>query len=181
MRNVLIVLALFSIAAQAAIYKWVDKDGKVHFTDQPHPNAEVVELNQNTQNSVAIPVPKPLNIGEPTAKTEQPAIQYQLQITSPEHDATIRSNPGELVVSVEVSPNLASGHYLQLYIDGVATTEAQAAPVFQLHGIERGQHQIVAKVIQQNGKVLASSSAITIYMHQAGLIKPAIAAPSIRK
>ncbi|QSX33899.1 DUF4124 domain-containing protein [Shewanella avicenniae] len=181
MRYLWIMLALITISAQAAIYKWVDKDGKVHFSDQPHPNAEIVELNEKTQNSVALPPAKPLNLGNTSVKTEQEATQYQVQITSPEHDATIRSNPGEMVVSVAVSPNLASGHYLQVYIDGVATTEAQASPVFQLHGIERGQHQIEAKVIQQNGKVLASSSAITIYMHQAGLIKPAFAAPSVKK
>ena len=182
MRYLWILFALCSICANAAIYKWIDKDGKVHFSDQPHPNAEQVQLNENTQNSVSIPAPKPLNITPvATSSTDQPQAQYQLRISSPQQEATIRSNSGELQVSVSINPKLASGHSLQLFIDGVAATELQASGVFQLHGIDRGEHQIEAKVVLQSGKVLASSSATTIFMHQAGLIKPAFPAPSAKK
>ncbi|HCE51161.1 MAG TPA: DUF4124 domain-containing protein, partial [Shewanella baltica] len=33
----LIGLVLFSMLAQATVYKWVDKDGKVHYSDEPQP------------------------------------------------------------------------------------------------------------------------------------------------
>lgn len=39
------MLAL-SLSVQANVYKWVDKDGKVHYSDKPQPNAEVVELKE---------------------------------------------------------------------------------------------------------------------------------------
>lgn len=182
MRYLWILLALLSICAHGTIYKWVDRDGKVHFSDQPHPNAEQVQLHENTQNSVSMPAPKPLNISSPaSASSEQPQAQYQLRITSPQQQATIRSNPGDLSVTVAITPNLASGHSLQLFIDGVAATELQASGVFQLHGIDRGEHQIEAKVVLQSGKVLASSSATTFFMHQAGLIQPVFPAPSAKK
>ncbi|MCH1919537.1 DUF4124 domain-containing protein [Shewanella sp. A3A] len=182
MRHLWIMLALIAMSAHGAIYKWVDKDGKVHYSDEPHPNAEVVQLNENTQNSVTIPAPKPLNItpAAAPATTEQQS-RYQLSITSPQQEATIRSNAGDLTVAVNVEPQLASGHQLQLFIDGVAATELQAAGIFQLHDIDRGEHQIEAKVVLQNGKVLASSSATTFFMHQAGLIQPVFPAPSVKK
>ncbi len=38
MRTLMIIsLALLSLVAQATVYKWVDKDGKVHYSDEPTP------------------------------------------------------------------------------------------------------------------------------------------------
>jgi hypothetical protein len=36
--------ASFSVAASAAIYRWVDGDGHVHFTDRAVPNSEIVDV-----------------------------------------------------------------------------------------------------------------------------------------
>lgn len=51
----LISLVLLSLFAQATVYKWVDKDGKVHYSDEPHPNAEIVELKEKTLNQITLP------------------------------------------------------------------------------------------------------------------------------
>ncbi len=50
---------LYSYAANGGIYKWVDEQGKVHFTDNPPDDikTEEVELKINTYSSVEI---KPL-------------------------------------------------------------------------------------------------------------------------
>jgi hypothetical protein len=37
--------ASFSIAAPAAIYRWVDSDGHVHYTDRAVPNSELVDVH----------------------------------------------------------------------------------------------------------------------------------------
>ena len=53
------LLLLCSYSADAEIYKWIDEQGKVHFTDNPPSNkqAEEVKLKINTYSSVEI---KPL-------------------------------------------------------------------------------------------------------------------------
>ena len=33
-----------SLALAATVYKWVDENGVVHYSDQPHPNAQKVQL-----------------------------------------------------------------------------------------------------------------------------------------
>jgi len=43
-------LLLFTVLSQAAVYKWIDKDGKVHYSDKPIENSDVVEFKSNTQN-----------------------------------------------------------------------------------------------------------------------------------
>src|ERR1700691_2015689 len=34
-----------SIALAATVYKWVDDDGVVHYSDQPHPNAQKLQVH----------------------------------------------------------------------------------------------------------------------------------------
>lgn len=47
----LIGLLSFSINAPAEVYRWVDKNGKVHYTDQkPAPDAENITKQVNKQN-----------------------------------------------------------------------------------------------------------------------------------
>ncbi|MCL1075717.1 DUF4124 domain-containing protein [Shewanella dokdonensis] len=181
MRTWLVILCLWSVAAQATVYKWVDKDGNIHYSDQPHADAQQVQLRENTSNQVSMPPVKPISVANDSEETTEQKTRYQVSIVSPHHEETIRDNAGDFTVTGEVQPQLASGHYLQLYIDGVATTDAQASALFSLKDIDRGEHQLQLKVVQQNGKVLASSSEITIFLHQAGLIKPAIPAPSVKR
>lgn len=38
------VLALTGLSAQAAVYKWVDQNGKTHYSDKPVQNAEQVKV-----------------------------------------------------------------------------------------------------------------------------------------
>ncbi|MBP7663377.1 MAG: DUF4124 domain-containing protein, partial [Shewanella sp.] len=91
----LIGLVLFSMLAQATVYKWVDKDGKVHYSDEPQPNAQVVELKDKTLNQIALPLPKTdLNSSNQAIES----IQYQVNITSPTEEETVRDNNGDFDV-----------------------------------------------------------------------------------
>ena len=46
MRTLLFTLMSLActVALAATVYKWVDEDGVVHYSDQPHENAQKVEL-----------------------------------------------------------------------------------------------------------------------------------------
>lgn len=63
----LALLAGFCLTAQAEqLYKWVDADGKVHYTDQPPPaKAQTKPLNIKSQSSA----PAQAAEGKPAAKT----------------------------------------------------------------------------------------------------------------
>lgn len=40
------IALLFGASAQAQMYRWVDKDGKVHYTDQPPPPSEAKKIEE---------------------------------------------------------------------------------------------------------------------------------------
>ncbi|NNE61472.1 MAG: DUF4124 domain-containing protein, partial [Woeseia sp.] len=43
-----VVLFLCAAAASAQVYKWTDADGVVHYSDQPTPGAEIIDIQENT-------------------------------------------------------------------------------------------------------------------------------------
>ncbi|MEJ6521414.1 MULTISPECIES: DUF4124 domain-containing protein [Shewanella] len=161
----LISLLLLSLFAQATVYKWVDKDGKVHYSDEPHPNAEVVELKEKTLNQIALPPVK--NDADDSQVIQQ--IQYQVVITSPEEEETVRDNNGDFQVTATVTPEIKSQYLMALKLDGQTVGQPQVGGIFQLKNIDRGEHTIVVDAMTQNGKVFASSSPRKIFLHQAAM------------
>ena len=63
-------LALVSSAASASVYRWVDADGHVHYTDKPVQNAEPVNIHTG-QPKGAIPLPDTTPAHDPRLTPDQ--------------------------------------------------------------------------------------------------------------
>ncbi|WP_299794981.1 DUF4124 domain-containing protein [uncultured Shewanella sp.] len=158
-------LLLFTWVTQATVYKWVDKDGKVHYSDKPISNSEVVEFKSNTQNQIKVQLPKDL---APETKEEvTPATQYKMSILSPKEDETIRDNNGDITIMATITPDLKPKHLLVLLMDDKVIGPPQETPIFSLKNIDRGEHSFVIKAVAQNGKQLASTPPRKIFLHRA--------------
>nr|WP_220753334.1 DUF4124 domain-containing protein [uncultured Shewanella sp.] len=166
--SLIISLILCSMAisnSHATVYRWVDENGKVHYSDEPKGNAEEVELNQNTQNNISVSLPAET---ESHAKPTE-AITYRVRIVNPTQEETIRNNQGNFTVVASAAPELPNGYLLALYIDDILYGQPQSGAIFNVTEVNRGEHNLVVKILTQNGKVLASSSARKIFLHQASI------------
>ncbi|MCZ4337970.1 DUF4124 domain-containing protein [Shewanella colwelliana] len=168
MRTLLIIALLFMAGlAHGAIYKWVDKDGKVHYSDSPVENAQAVEFKSNTENQIKLPPPVVIDSGVKDNETEPQGDLYQMRITSPSAEETIRDNNGNITIIGSISPDLAKSHVLVLVMDGKVTGPAQYSPIFSLENVDRGEHTFEIKALAHNGKQLASTPPRTIFLHRA--------------
>ncbi|QYJ85935.1 DUF4124 domain-containing protein [Shewanella mesophila] len=159
------ILMLLTASATAAIYKWVDKDGKVHYSDSPIENAQAVEFKSNTENQIKLPPPV---VRESAPKEpKQVGDIYQMRITSPSEEETIRDNNGNITIIGSITPDLAKNHVLVLLMDGQVTGAAQLTPVFNLENVDRGEHIFEIRALAQNGKQLASTPPRTVFLHRA--------------
>ncbi|WP_298773306.1 DUF4124 domain-containing protein [uncultured Shewanella sp.] len=165
----LFLLLLLSSMANSTVYKWVDKDGQIHYTDKPVNNANPVEFKANTNNHVSLP-PVPA-ISTNTPPPSKP-VQYQLTITKPIEEETIRNNNGDLSVIVQIKPRFPSTSRLQLHLDNQILGKPQTSTMFSLKNIDRGEHNIIIKLIDKNGKILASSLPRTFFLHRSIKNKP---------
>jgi len=160
----IISLAIPVLATSTKIYVWRNEEGVLVFSDSPRPGAEEVDVpDANIMKSGDTSV---LDI-----KPQEIDNNYVVEITQPQDNATVRDNRGSVHVTGIIKPIFKRGLRIQLNIDGKPYEKPQTHTRFALRNIERGEHQIKMDLLDQKGKVIASSEPITFYMHRASVIK----------
>lgn len=168
------MLGLLPALAVAGVYKWVDPDGTVHYSDKPQPGAEEVRV---PPPQTYTPTPYTPITPRPEA-TAAPAEYTSLSIASPAPDANIWDNTGAIPISFSIEPALDSGrgHQLVVLIDGKTLPPTKSTST-TLENIERGSHTLQGQVVDAAGNVLISSPAITVHLHRQSVFGPNRARP----
>ena len=165
----LLVLVLGTGLIQAdPVYKWVDAQGNVHYTDHPRPGAVKVQLpkSQTYQPPSMNDMPTPA----PEASTETPTTGYQqLNIASPADQATLWY-VDEVPVSVSLVPNLRTGDTLTYNMDGQTIGPTPETSV-TFKNIPRGEHTVSVTLNAANGTSL-SAGPVTFYVQQKTILGP---------
>ncbi|GHE94162.1 hypothetical protein GCM10011501_24630 [Thalassotalea profundi] len=165
------MIALLSVlcaevsAGSTKIYVWRNADGVLVYSDSPKPGAEEVNVNSPNISSSSVDT----SILDITPKVIENT--YQVEITQPENNATIRDNTGSVYVSGRIKPIFKRGLTIALILDGKPYLKPQTHSMFVLRNIDRGEHQIKMDLLDEKGKVIASSTPITFYMHRASVNK----------
>ena len=95
--------------------------------------------------------------------------EYQVSINIPKDNSTIRDNTGSVYIQGSIKPIFKRGLKIQLILDDAPYQEPQTDTRFSLRDINRGEHQIKMQLLNEKGKVIALSEAITFYMHRASV------------
>lgn len=88
-----------------------------------------------------------------------------IEIVSPLHEETIHDNQGN--VEVEVSAELDYDQRIRLLMDGTPIAPETRSSTIALEGIDRGEHVLKAQVLDDRGRAIAESEAVTFNMWQA--------------
>jgi hypothetical protein len=173
MRTALILAGMmFSLAAEPQeIYRWVDKDGVVHYADQPGaPDAQRVEIaNANEYEAVPQESGGGATYNEPAAP---PPYDYDsVTIAQPTPDQVFFGADASVTVSAEIGGTLQPDHTLVFFLDGNRVPAADGGSA-QLSNLERGMHFLRASVLDQNGAPLISSQQITFHVRLPSINTP---------
>lgn len=142
-----------SQSASAAVYKKVDVDGNVSFSDVPDKNAKLITVSP----LATVPAMSPELI-ESTLGTDQNSlrdervVKYTLTIISPTPDQTYHRGSDAFSANVQVKPDLRKGDRLITLVDGKPGNGGSDGEM------DRGQHQFEAKIVNASGRVLTSQS-----------------------
>jgi hypothetical protein len=164
MRLLLLILSLYAVAwpGQAAMYKWVDDQGKVHFSDTP-PSKEAEEYK-----------PPPIQVmpagptGDFKSNVEKPKkIKYEsLSVIAPEPDTVFTPDKASNVqVSLTLEPALDAQHKIALYLDGAMHTIGKQRN-FTLTSLPRGTHTVFAAVLDEKNRKLISSDSVSFHIQR---------------
>jgi hypothetical protein len=160
-----IMISLPISATSTKIYVWRNADGVLVYSDSPKPGAEEVDVKEPNNMSSSIDT----SILDINPKTIEET--YQVEITQPANNATIRDNTGSVYVSGRIKPIFKQGLKIQLKLDNQPYEKPQTHSMFVLRNVERGEHQLKMDLINDKGKVIASSESVTFYMHRASVIR----------
>lgn len=159
----LIVCFSLPLMVQAEIYKTIDAQGNVSFSDKATKNSEAVELKPIITYS-----PQPSTRRTQFKRKKKNIIDaYQvLNLISPSDQQTIRSQLGEVTIAFNSVPALRmeERHYYQILVNGVVFIKSLTQTRFMLRGIERGEHRIQVRVLDYEGKVLVQSMERTFHL-----------------
>jgi hypothetical protein len=166
-------LTYIAKVSAGAVFKTVDEQGNVTFTDNPPAGSESREIKIrpiNTQVSTA-PAPPADADTAPTGETaekkpeeEVKEVRYSASfITQPLDQSTVPPGQTEVVVQIGLKPPLQEGHVVKLLHNGEVGSPTTSTR-FTLTNLIRGEHQIRAQIFGADGNRKAETQTITFYV-----------------
>jgi len=154
------------------IYKTVDENGNVVYTDQkPSDDAVPVTLKELT-------VVDPIELGDSSAVDNGTANgntgqtpDFGLEIASPSAEETIWNTAYVLSVQVGTQRQLPSGAQLAFLVDGEVRNTSRSMSV-EIEEVYRGEHQLSVELRSSDGRTLDSAGPVTFYMRQHSRLHP---------
>ena len=172
----LLLLLLVSAGALAQAYTWVDENGVRHYSDKPHPGAELIQLQSSQRARTTRPrtAARSLETTPAGTTTAEPVSAYRaIEIVRPSHQEVLWNIGGELSVALRLRPGLQVGHRVRLVYDGATLdglpTNSQD---LQLSDVFRGVHTLQAVVEDSQGTELARSRTVTFNVQATSILNP---------
>lgn len=110
-----------------------------------------------------------IGIAGPPGMTASAFAAGQPRIVSPEVDDTVHSNEGVLNVVVADGPQ---GARAQALLDGAPFGETKLAPAFELQGVDRGEHSLVVRFFDSDGRFVVETPPVKFVVWQASRLNP---------
>ena len=181
MKSKPIIVALLALASMwlsagnAQIYKQVDKDGNVTYTDQVPPDGSaplqlpdlpVIETDTPPEASVegaAETGDAQSREAEPTPR-ELRRMYRDFQITRPRQEETFWGTGNMVVVAWGSSQALQEGMSVALFVDGQRQQVGEENMVALT--LDRGEHQTYAQLLDARGRRVVTTPTVTFFVKQ---------------
>ena len=162
--SLLILILTITYSCYAALYKGLDAEGNVVYSDTPFEDAEKF-------------TPPPISVVDtPKVKADDKAVEEELpaefkylsfDIVSPVNNQTIRNEP-DVSVSLSLKPGLnkKERHSVWVLLDGKPIVRNSVSMSLRLGRLDRGAHKLQAQVRDSNGKIVIRTRTTLIHVHK---------------
>ena len=168
----LCLLGLSGLSVATTLYRWVDAQGVVHYSDTPHEGAQVMQISgAQTYHGASAAPPATVTRAPPQPGTKSEPYQ-SCAITQPAPDSALYA-PESVAVSVEVSPGLHDGDQLTVQVDGrQLQSNTEGGQSFVISQPERGDHSVSAQVRSPDGAMLCNAPPVTFSVTRPSVNSP---------
>ena len=161
--SILVTLIILSFSSHAGLYKGLDDEGNVVYSDTPFKNAEAITPPPISVMDAPKIKPKPVAIDNEEEIAETKYTHFS--ISSPKNDQTIW-NENQLTVVLQIKPalNTVSGHSTWLIMDGKVLIKKSHSLSLLIGRADRGAHTLQAQVRNKKGKIIKRTKSITVHI-----------------
>jgi hypothetical protein len=171
--SLLLTTLLFVFTVEAELYKGLDNEGNIVYSDKPFDNAK-----KFTPPSLTIfDAPKLKANKEANKKDDKEEkiaeVKYtDFGIVSPADNQTLWNDPNP-TVSLKLKPalNTAAGHTIWLLINDQPLIKNSQSLSLHIGHTDRGANQLQAQVRDKDGKIIARTRTIVIHVKRAVITK----------
>ena len=176
-----LLLAFTASPLMAEVYKTVDKDGNVTYTDKPPsdgsgpmelPGLSVIEKPEY-QKTARESEAEAIANGTQTVPAEKSLRQLQndfkdFAIVSPQQEESVWRPDGPVTIAWSTGSQVLEGMKVTVTLDGkrLATTTDRMVLV---PNMERGEHTVTAELTDARNRRVASAEPVTFFIRQPGL------------
>jgi hypothetical protein len=169
----ILAFCLATSPVYAEVYKTIDQDGNVVYTDIPQPGSAPVTLPQpstyappGASSTSSTPTPPPS--AQESIDSSGPLVVYKsITLMAPQNEAVFTPEAaGSIAASVSVEPGLGPSDKIEFVLDGATVGGASNGTQTTLSGLTRGTHKILARIVNANGQVLKKSTPVVFYVQQ---------------
>jgi hypothetical protein len=165
------LLAAFAVQA-AVIYKWVDADGVVHFSDQPSPGAEKIYTSSPSSAAAASSPRSTGGAAQAPVSAAASGLGYSdFSITTPVNDQTFFGDD-VVAVHLNLTPPLKTNQSVTWHLNGKQLDYPPTAVSFALPRLDRGAYTLAATITDQETSESQSSNNVTFYVRQPSALAP---------
>lgn len=166
-----LALWLVSSTASALIYKSVDENGVVTFSDvlpAASLRKKTAVIKPNTTNSM--PGLRP-TVNNPEAATVDEPAAHTVSIASPLSNATIPMGAGIFDVTAELGAPLAGEEVLALYLDDEMVDGPQRSKVWTLTYVIRSPHTLQVRRLARVRETISQSERVTVFVLRPSVLR----------
>lgn len=161
LKAVFICLLIISPSLLGQVYKYIDENGNLVYSDTPPPNKQDMQPAELpdiiVQPSVKVP--------ERSVDTDPQTRDIDISISSPTEGATILATASSFNVSATVSKKLFPHESVRLLVNGTPHASSTTKALnWRVTDLIRGEYLLSAEVLDENQKVIASSSTVTVFV-----------------
>ena len=168
----LVLLAASPLGAKD-VYRWVDKDGVVHFSDQPMSGAEKIPLKGSPKPGSVTQTYTP-SASRPT-EGAQPGTSFRYSsctIANPSQDETF-SPTDSIGVGMDLQPGYRVGDRIQVQMNGQRVQDwPETSTSHQFTGLPRGSYSLSAIVMAPDGTTMCTVAPVGFHVLQPSLLSP---------
>ncbi|WP_323754348.1 DUF4124 domain-containing protein [Marinobacter sp.] len=159
------LLLLAAPTSWAEVYRHVDAQGNVTYSDEPIKGGETVKVKPVT----TITLPKPEAVRETQKLREEVkrkgASYDELGFAYPQNEQAFHSGNGTVTFEVHSNPGLKPGHKYEITLDGQPVGQSTSGSV-TVPNIDRGTHNAVVHIIDRNGVQVKTGSPVRFTVHR---------------